>query len=555
MLKNKIYFYVLLIFAAVSAVTTTVVAESQRTISRNPIYLAQGNHWGMKNRKVFYSIDQGSWIIPYSWIVALNEANGLPFLRDSLSRYGYLPNATSAENPNGLPVGFLVAKSNLLGPQFSMTCAACHTRQITDHGTSYRVDGGPAFSDLYSFFKDLDSAVGYTLSHPGEFTQFQNRVLKQGTTTPTYEQLAKWYLPYHTLLSNALTPNTDPWGVGRLDALAMIQNSATGLDIGYPATDYLIPQNIAPANAPVKYPFVWNDWKQDFAQWAGTAVNGNPSYALQRHSLGVLGLFAFLQPEPDPNTLNGYNFLSKNSISFDGLRAAEALAGKIGPPKWPFKLNVAKAARGKLIYDKTCAVGCHEIKQGDPRPPVINTWRTPVINVGTDTKYYDVLRRISVDSGILKGFVNPVTPAAPLVPASKAASFTLVNTVNQSILKQRYPRIRLTINAPSRPTGAYESRVLQGIWAAAPYLHNGSVPSLAELLKPAKDRVRSFQIGTEYDPVSVGLASDQPGSSFTIRVTTDCSQLSSGNSNCGHEYGTWLSPEEKENLLEYLKTL
>ena len=118
----------------------------------------------------------------------------------------------------------------------------------------------------------------------------------------------------------------------------------------------------------------------------------------------------------------------------------------------------------------------------------------------------------------------------------------------------------LDVPKPSTPSvappeqGAYEARVMQGIWAAAPYLHNGSVPSLAELLKPAAERVRQFKVGNAYDPANVGLATDQPTSNYTLN-TTDCSDLNSGNSRCGHEYGTKLNDQEKKALLEYLKTL
>jgi hypothetical protein len=100
----------------------------------------------------------------------------------------------------------------------------------------------------------------------------------------------------------------------------------------------------------------------------------------------------------------------------------------------------------------------------------------------------------------------------------------------------------------------YESRVLEGIWAAAPYLHNGSVPTLAELLKPAEQRISQFKIGPNYDIENIGLATEQTHFDYTLN-TTDCSKRNSGNSRCGHEFGTNLSPAEKDALLEYLKTL
>lgn len=107
---------------------------------------------------------------------------------------------------------------------------------------------------------------------------------------------------------------------------------------------------------------------------------------------------------------------------------------------------------------------------------------------------------------------------------------------------------------PPPSKGSYEAKVMQGIWAAAPYLHNGSVPTLAELLKPAADRVKQFKIGNAYDTVNVGLAVDQTQFNYTL-ATTNCSNLNSGYSNCGHEFGTRLSAADKKALLEYLKTL
>jgi hypothetical protein len=98
------------------------------------------------------------------------------------------------------------------------------------------------------------------------------------------------------------------------------------------------------------------------------------------------------------------------------------------------------------------------------------------------------------------------------------------------------------------------ARLLYGIWAAAPYLHNGSVPTLTELLKPPDKRISSFKIGPAYDPMVVGLAVEQPNTAAILK-TTDCRDRGSENSRCGHEYGTTLSDSDKRALLEYLKRL
>lgn len=80
------------------------------------------------------------------------------------------------------------------------------------------------------------------------------------------------------------------------------------------------------------------------------------------------------------------------------------------------------------------------------------------------------------------------------------------------------------------------------------------MPTLAELLKPAAQRIKSFKIGNAYDTTNVGLAVEQSQFDYTL-TTTDCASINSGNSNCGHEFGTQLSVDEKKAVLEYLKTL
>jgi hypothetical protein len=103
-----------------------------------------------------------------------------------------------------------------------------------------------------------------------------------------------------------------------------------------------------------------------------------------------------------------------------------------------------------------------------------------------------------------------------------------------------------------RKTDGYANQPLDGIWLRAPYLHNGSVPTLRDLLNPPDERPSEFYRGYEvYDFedvgfASVGAAAEQGGFRF------DTGQR--GNGNQGHVYGTGLSPAEKDDLLEYLKT-
>jgi hypothetical protein len=91
---------------------------------------------------------------------------------------------------------------------------------------------------------------------------------------------------------------------------------------------------------------------------------------------------------------------------------------------------------------------------------------------------------------------------------------------------------------------------MAGVWATPPYLHNGSVLTLYDLLLPPANRPKTFPVGTrKYDPVHLGYMNEaDPLRVFTLDTTQP------GNSNSGHDYGTKLSEDEKMQLLEFLKS-
>jgi hypothetical protein len=104
-----------------------------------------------------------------------------------------------------------------------------------------------------------------------------------------------------------------------------------------------------------------------------------------------------------------------------------------------------------------------------------------------------------------------------------------------------------------RTTGGYVAVPLEGLWLRAPYLHNGSVPTLVDLLEPGSRRPMRFWRGYDvFDPVNVGFIADGPAAqaSGTLFETHR-----PGNGNGGHEYGVTLAPDAKRALIEYLKTL
>ncbi len=367
-------------------VTAAVSLTQMAAFAADPTYLNQGQNWNNVSRADFYTRDQGSQVMKYAWLKALKHPDGQPFLGDQLGRYGYLPNPG---NPDELPVGFTKA-----GAYVGMNCAACHTRQISVAGQEYRIDGGPALVDAQSMFADFDKAYAGVLSSDANFEAFAKDVLPSPTSTDVSQlkdEVKAWFLRYDTLIQRGLPEQS--WGPGRMDAVGMIFNRLTGLDIG-PSPSFIIAENIKRANAPVRYPFLWNAAIQDMTQWPGFAKNGSDILGLARNLGEVYGVFANFEPKREWWNLLGIDYLHNNSANFDGLGRLEVLIKKIGPPKYPWPTDPALVAKGKAIFEaaNSCA-SCHGIKPGETRFFNNKTWLTPIQDVGTDSHEYDPRHR------------------------------------------------------------------------------------------------------------------------------------------------------------------
>ncbi|MDO9635864.1 MAG: c-type cytochrome, partial [Thiobacillus sp.] len=180
-----------------------------------------------------------------------------------------------------------------------------------------------------------------------------------------------------------------------------------------------------------------------------------------------------------------------------------------------FPVDRALADRGARIYMQRCAA-CHGKSGSDFSGAEVGKL-TPIAAIGTDRGRLD--------------------------------SYTLELAQNQGMLYSADPDRRFR---HFRKTWGYANAPLDGIWLRAPYLHNGSVPTLWDLLQPASKRPKTFFRGNDlYDPKHLGFVSaDAPG---LFRYDTAIP----GNGNAGHEgaaYGTTLPDADKWALLEYLKT-
>ena len=584
-------------FIATSIASGALAQSTAPTTALGPLQYAQQG-WTDDIRQSFYTTSQGSHMIQYSWFKALRRLDvDEPFAGDQLQRYGYLPNDKSKLNPEGLPVGFVIDGDTKTG-DLGMTCGACHTAQIEynkDDGTTQqlRIDGAPATADFQAFLTDLTAAVQATLNDPARFETFAHAVLgplyTATRTTMLKTDLSAWFKQWNDFMSKSLPAS--PWGPGRLDAFGMIFNRVA-------AKDLEIDANYKVADAPVSYPFLWNASRQDKTQWNGGVPNGLYIHALGRNTGEVLGVFADFKKPRKFGSLIDY---SKNSVNFRNLQSLEEKIAALKPPPWPLPLKPDLVGRGRDLFKANCSTGCHEQKDSTV---VHDAWVTPVQDVKTDSRMFDKANSSTSDPGILKGGLVPNTPGQLLTNPAKThdilANVVVFSLLNDAFIKltpipnprsavwlavnkdlsvflpnAKAPLILQLLNpkvldglrnqilsqlagmfTPPNPNAppAYEARVLYGIWATAPYLHNGSVPNLWELLMPPGKRKSSFMVGSkEYDMKNVGYVTDKSpfkDGTFVVNAAID-----SGNSNAGHDFGTSLSDDDKWALIEYLKQL
>ena len=180
------------------------------------------------------------------------------------------------------------------------------------------------------------------------------------------------------------------------------------------------------------------------------------------------------------------------------------------PPAYPFAVDVAQARTGAAVYAAACAE-CH-----DPNGARANA-AIPASELGTDRNRLDAWT------------------------AATADAFNAVGAQHD----WQFSQFR-------GPSPGYVAPSLDGVWLNAPYLHNGSVPTLSDLLEPPASRPTRFWRGYDvYDQVRTGFISDDAEAQ---RLGTLFDVTQPGNGNGGHTYGTTLSANEKRALIEYLKT-
>ncbi|UJP04476.1 MAG: di-heme-cytochrome C peroxidase [Nitrosomonas sp.] len=628
------------------------------------IYLEQG--WSAADSLWFYSVAQGSNLLPYSFFLYLEQANSSELFRSrqNMDRYGYLPQRATVSNPDGLPVGMV--RDEYQGIAYmGFTCAACHTTQINYQGIGIRIDGGPALADMETFMIDLAAALHATLEHTDKRKRFVDAVLGYGSyqhANDVLDDLRKYAqrIKTYTIINtprDTRRPLTR-YGYARLDAFGRIYNrvlehimsawqlqellsellapdelidviTGVGPVLGGHDRDHLIERIQSfltekqliqlrnriynPADAPVSYPFLWDVPQHDYVQWNGRVGNSGLG-PMARNAGQVIGVFATLDWQGKEgftlaSVLGGQGFGAryidfKSSIDIRNLRRVENHLRRLTSPLWPEhilpELNKTRVMRGRELFGQYCAE-CHgQISRADPDRRIVATM-IAVERVETDSKmavnsasytgYSGILRNQYVDTGSGNILLQHQAPAVTLLTAATRNVVTTPDS-DKWLLRRWIERsldfsytyfdnqVRPSIKAgdyipdttvnPFASIMAYKARPLNGVWATAPYLHNGSVPTLYDLLLPKKGpgdpeegeyRPDEFMVGSrDFDPIKVGFKT-AGYDGFWFRTTIW------GNTNGGHEYASGRTPmpdgsylpaltkAQRLDLLEYLKSL
>lgn len=562
----------------------------------------------------FYHLAEGSEVYPLTWLKALHDsATKRPFT-DDLHRFGLIPDAKGPHNPEGLPIGITADQTRDLRfagtTMVGVNCAACHVTELTREGrTVARIDGAPSLFDLSRFYGDLARSTVATFTDVAELWAFLGR---RHTASPdeagesdltavlyrafprfeamreapgTGRVLAEELLALHKrelarpaevlgkgvvlagrgeaaapqpgavrheafdeLARRVLAARPDESAIERLGpppqrrsavqrGLADFVNTirllkaraeflfhlATPKDLpstppGYGRVDafggarnLLFPKEARPLTAPIGYPHLWDIGRTSWYHW-----DGSTNSLLERNVGQALGLGAVFDRRTFVSTVNIAN-----------IQELERISAKIKPPSWPATAfdvpDGARAGRGRELFRVRCA-SCHvDPPAGQPLGDQLHALH----DIGTD-------------------------------PA-RALNFALpVGTIDfDAAIAPALEKIIRAAGGTPRPedvwraTRKYAGRPIVAVWATAPYLHNGSVPTIDDLLRPASERPRTFPVcNREYDPVKLGLASRGGDSTCVFDTSLP------GNANAGHAgpaYGTDMSPDQRADLIEFLK--
>jgi len=509
---------------AIAAATVAMAAVTDQP-AKARIDSAQVPKWSAEDLDFFLHGSMSTEVVPERVLRAFIKTYPDLFPASDLAYLGLIPDPQF-----GWPIGFS-RKNEVkhLGGQSAVgiNCASCHVAQITSSAAKepIRILGATSHFNVEAFFGAVLVST-FKTSEPANMKLFLNAYFANPALDAAWEaqqakitermaadpfggkEIAPGEL--HQIASSELELANDAAGLPELahSMLKLFHNMRAALHVPDQPPDKVPPASGPGRNdafgllsaallnrpqpyAPIKFGLVWNVDQRTWVHW-----DGNTKSPLARNLLASLGLGA---------PLHG----NRADLDFATVKRQTDLSESIRPPKYPFAIDRAAAKRGATHFESKCA-SCHGGPESDKR-------LYSIAEVGTDPHRAELFTEKQAE-----GF-NKFLAELEAVGYEPPKEFGV------------------------RSTGKYFAATLGGVWARSPYLHNGSVRTMQELLTSPAQRAKTFHRGSqEYDANQMG---------YTDAGVYVFDTAGEGNSNSGHDYGTKLPAEQKRELMEYLKTL
>ena len=432
-------------------------------------------------------------VLPPYWVVT-----ALPSVCSDTLPNGYATFGFITEPGKDLPIG--ISRRRRFGiDHVGLNCSVCHSSSVRDSPTSTPrvVLGMPAQRlDLQAF---VQFVLDCTLDNRLTVAAVRGRLPKSGGPSlferallraGLIDRLKLQTLALRNRIAPLLVSDVPRWGRGRVDTF----NPYKAIQFNWDLSRLPPSERLGASD----YPSLWN---QKLREGMHLHWDGNNDSVDERNLSAALG--AGVTPV---------------TVDHAALKRVRDWIWTLPPPKFPYPIDQALASRGAPLYQQHCT-DCH-----------------------ADHRFRD-----GVVTGTRVGQVVPID--AIRTDPYRMNSYTFTFAANQYGL---YPDSAYRFTH-FRKTNGYANHPLDGIWLRGPFLHNGSVPTLRDLLDAPEARPTSFYRGYDViDQVKVGFESNvasADGQAFTRYDTTI-----PGNSNGGHLYGTTLSEDDKRAIVEYLKT-
>lgn len=519
------------LIAAVTTAFTLFPAALSSAVEKKPAPPGRDQvpSWSEEDLKFFMHGSMSTEVVPEAVLRAFINTYPDLFPSADLSHLGLI-----TDSEFGWPIGFSRKNVKHLGglSAVGINCASCHYARITSGTGQQSVDilGATSHFNVEAFFGSVLVAT-FKTAEPANMKKFLAEYL--GLSGPrSFEQ--QWrdeepeilsVLKADPLGANGVQPgelhDLTPGDVryhpeaahGSLARLAhsmlkLFHNMRAALHVPDKPPDKAPPAsgpgrndafgllaasllNAPQPYSPIKFGLVWNVEKRTWVHW-----DGNTNSPLARNLLASLGLGAPMHGK-------------RADLVFADVKHQTDLSEKIQPPRYPFPVDQAAAKRGESLFQTNCN-SCHGGPESDKR-------LYPVAEVGTDRHRAEMFNQ------------------------------KLADDFNKFLAELEAEGYQPPKQFGVRSTGKYWAATLSGVWARSPYLHNGSVRTMQELLTAPDRRAKSFHRGSRsYDEQALGYTDE---GAYVLDTS------SSGNSNSGHDYGTKLADNEKRDLIEYLKTL